>query len=766
MTRRSVLGGAGAAAFGLAATAATAGSLGLLPGAAGAAVNPRSEVWPFLGVDGGGEQIPGPYLPFGFAKPSPDTVGGDATSGYRSHRRCLGFSQTHVLGTGGGAKYGNFRITPITGSMNSIRPTTAIKAGAGLTDESAEPGYYGATLTRGGDAVKAALTATRLCAVHRYTFRAGRTANLLVDITSGIDVEWGQHPLSCQASFNDSGALEISGTFEGGWNYGRYKLYAVVVFSRAPDAYGMWDGDTVATGQRARAAGGVRETQRVGAYATFDTDTDQVVEVRVALSFKSIARAWENYAHQVSGKDFSAVLSSAHAAWDDALGRIAVDGGTPDQRSVFYTSLMQSHAMPHDLTGENVWWSSRAAHYEDYYTIWDTFRTVHPLLTLIQPRRQAEMVQSLVETYIHTGWMPDARIAGNNGQQQGGTNGDVLVADAMVKDLSGIDYRKAYEALRKNADEESADPSVAGRRMTDYKSNGGWIPIDQSTWAPADRQSGWWGRSASRTLEYNYNDFCVATVARGQGDTAGAARYRNRSKGWQNLWDPSTSAIRPRYSNRAWLGDYDKDRHYTGWHEPFYEGSGRQYSTFVPHDTQKVIDLVGGDDRYVSWLDDLFDGHYNHDNEPDLLAAWLYIHAGRPARTALRVRDILAGRYVKARDGLPGNNDAGALTAYYCWGAIGLFPNAGQPYYYIGSPIFTETRLKVAGGTFTIRAAGTSATDKYVQGATLNGRTHNRAWLSHREVAGGGTLVLTMGSSDRSAWGTGVNDRPASLSAG
>jgi predicted alpha-1,2-mannosidase len=317
--------------------------------------------------------------------------------------------------------------------------------------------------------------------------------------------------------------------------------------------------------------------------------------------------------------------------------------------------------------------------------------------------------------------------------------------------------------LRKNAEQESADPFTVGRRMTDYKSNGGWIPIDQSTVAPSDPDSAWWGRSASRTLEYNYDDFCIATVAQARGDSANAARYRARSRGWQNLWDPSTSAIRPRYKNRTWLSGYDKDRLYNGWHEPFYEGTGRQYSTFVPHDTQKVIDLLGGDDRYVGWLDELFDGHYTHDNEPELLAAWLYIHAGRPARTALRVRDILGGRYTRARDGLPGNNDAGALTAYYCWGAIGLFPNAGQPYYYIGSPIFTETRLAVAGGTFTIKAPGTSATDMYVQSATLNGRTHRRAWLSHDDVVGGGTLVLTMGTDDRSTWGTGANDRPYSL---
>lgn len=765
VTRRSVLGKAGAAAFGL---AATAGSLDFLRNAAGAAVNPRSEVWSFMGVDGGGEQIPGPYLPFGFAKPSPDTVGKGATSGYRSFRKCIGFSQTHVLGTGGGGKYGNFRITPITGSMSSLKPKSAIAAGADLANESAEPGYYRATLTRNGDtgtAVEAALTATRMCAVHRYTFKAGQTANLLLDVTSGIDLEWGQYPVRCQASFSGGNALEISGTFEGGWNYGRYRLYAVVVFSRIPQSYGMWDDDAVSAGQRSRAAGNVGRSQRVGVYATFGTDTDQAVEVRVALSFKSIARAWENYGHQVSGRSFSTVLSAARAAWDDALGTIAVDGGTSDQRSVFYTSLLQTQAMPHDLTGENVWWGSRSAHYEDYYAIWDTFRTVHPLLTLIQPRRQAAMVQSLVETYVHTGWMPDARIAGNNGQTQGGTNGDVLVADALVKGLSGIDYKKAYEALRKNADEESTAPSTVGRRMTDYQTNGGWIPIDQSPWTPSDPQSDWWGRSASRTLEYNYDDFCIATVAQAQGDAANATRYRDRSSGWQNLWDSSSSAIRPRYKNRTWLSDYDRDKLYTGWHEPFYEGTGRQYSTFVPHDTQKVINLLGGDAQYVGWLDELFEGRYTHDNEPELLAAWLYIHAGKPARTALRVRNILAGRYGKARDGLPGNNDAGALTAYYVWGAIGLFPNAGQPYYYIGSPVFTETRIKVAGGTFTIRAAGTSATNLYVQSATLNGVTHDRAWLSHDDVVKGGTLVLTMGSSDRSSWGTGVNDRPYSLSA-
>jgi predicted alpha-1,2-mannosidase len=419
--------------------------------------------------------------------------------------------------------------------------------------------------------------------------------------------------------------------------------------------------------------------------------------------------------------------------------------------------------MPHDLTGENVWWNSAEPHYEDFYAIWDTFRTHFPLLTLIQPERQRDMLRSLIDTYVHTGWMPDSRIAGANGMTQGGSNSDVVIADALVKGVTGIDYRKAYEAMVKNAEVQSPRPLYEGREISEYKQRG-YLSMD-------------YPRSASRTVEYAYNDFCIAEVAQILGYTADSQKYFQRAKNWMNLWNDESRSIRPRNADGSWLKPFAArhfypDKDYSYWDAPFYEGSGYIYGTYVPHDAQALINKLGGDDAFIAWLDTFFSnsptrdpafdkGLYNHNNEPDFLAAFLYIHAGHPERTAERIRRILATEYRTGRGGLPGNDDSGAMSSWYVWAAIGLYPNAGQPIYYIGSPLFQRSTINLGGGrSFVIEAPETSPSNMYVQSATLNGLALDRAWLKHEEIARGGKLVLRMGAKP-SVWGR--ENRPPSM---
>jgi len=420
--------------------------------------------------------------------------------------------------------------------------------------------------------------------------------------------------------------------------------------------------------------------------------------------------------------------------------------------------------MPHDLTGENVWWKSNEPHYEEFYAIWDTFRTHFPLLTLIQPERQRDMLRSLVDTYVHTGWMPDSRIAGANGMTQGGSNGDVVVADALAKGVTGIDYRKAYEAMVKNAEVDSPRPLYEGREGAEYRRLG-YVSMN-------------YPRSTSRTVEYAYDDFCIAQVAQALGHTADSRKYLERSKNWMNVWSEETRSARPRYADGRWLAPFEAahfypDKDYSYWDAPFYEGSGYIYGTYVPHDAQGLINKLGGDDAFIMWLDAFFansptrdptfnSGLYNHNNEPDFLAAFLYIHAGRPDRTQERVRRILASEYMTGRGGLPGNDDSGAMSSWYVWGALGLYPNAGQPYYYICSPLFPRSTINLGGGrTFAIEASQTSETNLYVQSVTLNGRALDRAWVKHEEISAGGRLVLRMGAAP-STWGR--DNRPPSMS--
>lgn len=692
-----------------------------------------AQVDPFIGVDAGGNTVPGAGLPFGFVRLSPDTTDPD-TSGYKSDGEILGFSHTHVSGTGGGSKYGNFRVTPFSGELR-ITDLASSKR-----DETASPGYYAVTLTRHG--VRAELTATRLAGMHRYTFQTSTQAHLLLDagsvIRPGPERPWTQQPVDCSVRVVAPNRIEGSGRFRGGWNPAPYALHFSAEFDRPFDAFAVWTGDDIQPG--VDAAQGVR----AGFAATFDVTDNKVVRLKVGVSFQSIAKARQNL-QEIPGWDFEAVRRQAQAAWEAVLRQIQVEGGTQQEREIFYTALYHSHFMPHDLTGENVWWDSDEPHYEDYYCLWDTFRTLHPLLTLIQPHRQRDMLRSLIDTYRHTGWMPDARIAGANGMTQGGSNSDVLIADALAKGLSGIDYAKAYEAMVKNGEVDSPRPLHEGREMGEYNRIG-YLSLKRE-------------RSASRTMEYAFDDFCIAQTAKALDHPEAYRRYLERSRNWMNLWDPETQSIRPRYSDGRWLTPFSRthrypDEQYNYWEAPFYEGNGWRYATYVPHDVRKLINLLGGEDAFVEWLDAFFDeGIYSQGNEPDILAPYLYIHAGRPDRTAERVRHLLATEYGKGRDGLPGNDDAGAMSSWYVWGAIGLYPNAGQPYYYIGSPLFERIQIRLDGGAlFVIEAPEGSSANKYVQSAVLNDRPLKRAWLLHSEIAAGGRLVLRMGAQP-STWG-------------
>jgi predicted alpha-1,2-mannosidase len=707
----------------------------LLTIAAPLAANPVDFVNPFIGADGGGNTVPGASVPFGFVSLSPDTSNG-STSGYDSNGLILGFSATHVSGTGGAGKYGNFRVTPAIG--NDAWGNLAFPK----ADEQASPGYYAVTVGTPGKQVRAELTTSRLAAFHRYTFPATAEARIVFDASATVPLG-GDGPRSSGGEVSVIDARHFSGSmsFIGGWGKeAAYTLHFFAEFDRPAVEVGRWQshrgGFTRVPGAGASTGGDTRNAleNRLGAYATFDTRQNRAVEMRIGVSFISVDQARRN----VGAISFDRTRADARKLWADALGKIEVEGGTDEQRRIFTSALYRSQLMPHDLSGENVWWRSAEPHYEDFYTIWDTFRTLHPLLTLIQPQRQRDIVRSLLDTYKHTGWLPDARIAGATGPNQGGSNGDVLIADAIVKGLGGFEEKLGLEALLKDGEVQSDDPLNHGRELKDYLALG-YMSLDQK-------------RSASRTLEYVFDDYAIASAAAKLGRWDIAQRYAARSRNWAKLWDAKLQCIHPRYADGRWLEKFECAHEYPDptapwWDHPFYEGSSRQYSTFVPHDVVGLINRLGGKAQFVTWLDRFFDqGAYNHGNEPDILAPWLYIHAGRPDRTEERVRAIMAKDYNSGRAGLPGNDDAGTLSSWYVWAAIGLFPNAGQPFYYIGAPVFSRSKIYLEDGrSFVIEAPGTSPTNLYVQSAELNGKSLNRAWLSHEEIASGGRVVLHMG---------------------
>ncbi len=730
------------------------------PARAGEAQDPVALADPFMGVDGDGNTVPGAGVPFGFVSLSPDTAMGQS-SGYDSVSAILGFSFTHVSGTGGRSKYGNFRMTPTLGDV-AVNNLVFDRA-----EEAASPGYYRVSIGNSADSrIKVELTATRLAGMMRIRFPQGRAlGNLVLDASSIIPLR-GEAQQVTAVHVEPLGAQSVQGwaSFAGGWNPSPYTLYFQARFDRAAASFGSWrarrgsfqlmagtaplDGEA----QTAPASAppdliaeydtGRDFARRSGSWARFDITSNPAVLVKLGVSFVSMAQAGANLDRDMQGWDFDAVREAARAQWADALGRIDIEGGTETQRRIFYSALYRGHTMPHDLTGENVWWPSREPHYEDFYTIWDSFRTLNPLLTLIEPQRERDMLRSLLDTFRATGWLPDGRIAGANGLTQGGSNADVVLGDAIVKRLGGFDTGLAWRAMVKDAETESPKPLQQGRVLQDYLKLG-YVSLSQA-------------RSASRTLEYAFDDYAIALAADTLGKSAEAARYHARAGNWRNLWDDKLACIRPRYADGRWLENFRcfylyPDRTMPWWEAPFYEGSSRQYSTFVPQDPQGLIARLGGRAAFMRWLDVLFDtGAYEQGNEPDMLAPYLYIEAGRADRTDERVRAILAGSYHLSRSGLPGNDDAGAISSWYVWSSIGLYPVAGTSRYYIGAPVFTKSVIHLEGGRhFTIAAPAASPRNMYVVGIRLNGHRLDRFVLEHAEIAKGGDLELEMAERPR-----------------
>jgi predicted alpha-1,2-mannosidase len=499
---------------------------------------------PLVGTLNGGNTTPGAQVPFGFISIGPDTASAafnGMTNGYNPNADMTGFSATHESGTGGDAKYGNFRVTPTVGEAsprNLIYP---------WSQENASPGFYAVTIGRTHQQIGVELTATRLVAVERYSFPAGVKRNLLLDVSSRILMPAGQDSVSSfpqratggQVTVTDARHVEGTIHMAGGWNPAPYTLYFAAELSAPARVTGTWDQNRVYPGRNH--AEGVNQTTRtlagyrnqMGAFFQFAPAPagSPAIELRLAVSFVSIAKARINL-HTEDASSFAQTRHNAEEAWESVLGKIEVQGGTEDQRREFYTALYRSHIMPHDLTGENAWWKSDAPHYEDFYTLWDTFRTLHPLFTLIEPERQTAMVQSLLDTYQHTGWLPDARIAGANGLTQGGSNGDVLLADALVKQLPGVNRTLAYAAVLKDAEVQAPSTPLERANGTDQAWYQGRQLID---WKRLGYMSLTYQRSATRTLEYAADDYSVATVAHLMGQTAVAQQLLKSSDNWRHL---------------------------------------------------------------------------------------------------------------------------------------------------------------------------------------------------------------------------------------
>ena len=400
-------------------------------------------------------------------------------------------------------------------------------------------------------------------------------------------------------------------------------------------------------------------------------------------------------------------------AWNKALGSIEIEGATADQRRIFYSALYRTMLMPVDRTGENPLWHSSEPYYDDFATLWDTFRTNHPLLTLIAPERETSIVRALIDIYRHEGWMPDGRMGNYTGRTQGGSDADFVLADAFVKGLK-VDWTAGYQALLKDAERTPWDQFQEGRGDLEDWRNLGYLSVEGVD------------RPGSKQMEYAANDYAVAEVAKGLGKMADYHKYLARSGNWKNLWDKELSDegfsgfIRPRHDDGSWLTPFTARDSGSWFGHTFYEGDSWTYSLFVPQDVRGLIEMAGGKERFVARLDQFFPTHFDMGNEPGFLTPYLYIWAGRHDKTAERVREILSKAFTTARNGLPGNDDSGAMSSLYVFGVLGIFPNAGQDVYLIGSPFYPVSTIHLAGGkVFRIEARDASPENKYVVAASF-----------------------------------------------
>jgi len=694
---------------------------------------------PLLGASGGGNVFPGAAVPFGMIKPGPDMAtpeGHDPNAGWNATADIRGFSQTHVSGTGGGSKYGNILVQASTGEpapMDSASPRA---------DEQATAGFYSVKLARYDVGVE--ITTARRSAIYRLRYPEGARANLLFDVShclrSGVNTGEAQSTVASQVQVVSPTEVEGSSSITGGWNKqpNTYTVYFYAQIDAPATSWGTWlDGNLQADSKSAH--GGAK--QAAGAWLSFAPTNGRPVVMKIGISFISVEQARRNLAAEIPGFNFAATHAAAVAKWNQALDKVDIQGATAEQQQVFYTALYHTMLMPTDRTGENPLWKSSEPSYDDYYAIWDTFRSSGPLLTLIAPERETEIVRSLVDIYRHEGWLPDARSGNYNGRTQGGSNAEFLLTDAYIKGLKGIDWPTAYAAEVHDAEVSPADHLKEGRGGLDDWHRLGYVSTEGSD------------RSGSVNMEYAADDFEIALLAKGLVKTVDYRKYLTRSANWKNLWDATFNAggfegfIRPRHRDGSWLSPFTAMDSSTWGGDTFYEGNSWTYSTFVPQDVAGLIAKSGGPQTFVARLDAFFavPNRYNVGNEPGFLTPYLYIWAGRPDKTAEHVRAIIAKSFHAGRSGLPGNDDSGAMSSWYAFGQMGIFPNAGQDVYLIGSPVYQRTTLHLAGGKdFVIEARNVSTENIYVVGAALNGRPLDRAWLRHREITGGGHLTLTM----------------------
>jgi predicted alpha-1,2-mannosidase len=716
-------------------------------------VDVSQAVDPFIGTGGHGHTYPGATIPFGMVQLSPDngTQGWDWSSGYHySDSAIRGFSHTHLSGTG----IGDLCDIQVIPAISILSDTGKIISRFSHKNESASPGYYSVMLDDFG--VEAEFTTTDRVGFHRYTFPASEHAMIRFDLGAALNWDW-----PTQSHFKQINDSTFTGyRFSSGWGNNQ-QVYFAVRLKKKLTSLNLYEDKTALSKTNATA-------KDVKACLKFSTTNQETVLMKVGLSMADEAGALKSL-QETPDWDFESVRKKAADRWNTELSRIQIKISDEKTKRIFYTALYHTYLAPtlfNDLNGNYKGTDGKIynANKPVYTTqsLWDTFRAANPLLTLTQPDRIADIINSYLVFYDQHGLLPVWDLHFNETSTMTGYHAVPIIADAILKDIPGFDVAKAYEAMKKS--------SMQNIRGTDHYRNYGYLPHDKHV------------ENVTITLEYAFDDWCIAAVAKKLGKKEDTDYYFQRASFYKNLFDKETGFFRPKLSDGKWASPFDplKSEFQVN---PYTEGNAWQHTFFVPHDINGLANLYGDTDNLIAKLDTLFTmdskltgtpvpdisgliGQYAHGNEPSHHIAYMYSFLGAPEKTADRVRQIMTELYDDTPEGLSGNEDCGQMSAWYIFSALGFYPcNPASGEYILGSPLIDEATIQVADGkTFTVVVKNNSGKNKYIQAVKLNGSSYDKVYITHSAIIKGGTLNIEMGDTPNATWGKDQASMPYSLS--
>jgi predicted alpha-1,2-mannosidase len=741
------------------------------PVLAQSAASPYDAVDPFIGTASDGNTFPGATLPFGMIQWSPDT---NAEAWYKYNAREIhGFSLTHISGAGC-PLYGDFAVLPATGELKTSPGADFAPYAAAFdhTHEQAHPGYYEVTLNNG---VRVELTVDDRAGIARFTFPEGADARMLVNAGSSANSIPGPDNSPQQLErFGNHIDVKPDGSFSGWTSAGRfcgstssYKLYVAGRFNKPVTRSAMWQDDEIHTDANSA------EAKHTGAWVEFGKQRE--VLLKVGISFVSEAGARVNLDKEISGWDFDAVHEKARAAWARLLDRARVEGGTADQRTIYYTGLYHNFLSPNlfnDEDGNYIGFDGKVHSLSDKrqraqyanFSDWDIYRNTVQLQALFDPERESDMMQSLINDTAESGWYPRWPAANDVTYVMGGDSPVILLSSSYAFGAKDFDVATALKFMDKAGSHPGIGPHGDSERpfLSDYLELG-YVPNEKDS------------ISASRTLEYASADFAIAQFARNTGHDAEYRKFLKQSQNWKNLIDPETHWIRPRNSDGSWQEGFDPERSLprrsnapvSTDQKGFEEGNTYQYSFMIPFDYPAVFDAMGGEALVEPRLDKFFtklrcwgEPCFNMENEPDFVTPYVYVFAGKPWKSQEVIARIAKETFKTTPEGLPGNDDLGATSGVYVWNALGFYPAVpGVGGVVLGTPMFDKATLRLAGDrTLVISREGSGV---YVQSVLLDGAPYSGSWLPIARLHTGTTqLHFKLGDQPNKERGTSGADRP------